>query len=215
MFQNSYFFQCLSWYLRILSACLSVTVLHNVRIFCAVSQLMLMTWHYKRLTNFRQHAHIEIIYVCERGKFRIFAFKTCYFFHYFCWYFRYFVGMTFNREILGGGGDNTGQRSPTRNIGGGDISPHPTGIDTHVCVSGLESLSIFLPADWGGGGGGAGGTFPYAPPPPIVTPLDMVQCLHVIAMVCWWVRLPLSLFIVFVCALNAKYYCLHSYFNRY
>ena len=40
MFQNSYFFQCLSWYyyLRILSVCLIVTstLLHNVLSLCAV-----------------------------------------------------------------------------------------------------------------------------------------------------------------------------------
>ena len=41
---------------------------HNVRILCAVSLLMLMTWHFKRFTNCRQHAHIEIIYVCDRAE---------------------------------------------------------------------------------------------------------------------------------------------------
>ena len=31
--------------------------------------ILLMTWHYKRLRNYRQNIHIEIIYVCERGNF--------------------------------------------------------------------------------------------------------------------------------------------------
>ena len=44
---------------------LSVTLLHNLRIFCLFSQLMLMIWHYKRLSNCRQYAHSEIYYVCE------------------------------------------------------------------------------------------------------------------------------------------------------
>ena len=122
-FQNSYFFQCLSWYLWILSACWLATLL--LCAFCAV-YLLIMTWHwhYKRPLNASQtvgrNNDMDLHYrrphrntiLCMRASrsseenFRISAFNTCYLFHYFCWYFRYFVGynMTFNREMLGGGG---------------------------------------------------------------------------------------------------------------
>ena len=53
--------------------------------------------------------HIEIMmYVCERVERarKLFSFSTFianYFFHYFCWDFKYYVGivMTFNLEIFG------------------------------------------------------------------------------------------------------------------
>ena len=117
------FFLCLSWYLRILSACLSVTLLHNVRIFCAVSLRMLMTWHYKRLTNCRQHAHIEIIYVCEHFCIQYLLFLSLFLLvlQIFCRY-----DMTLNREILGGGDDNTGHPPPHIKYWGDNIPPpHP------------------------------------------------------------------------------------------
>ena len=99
-FQNSYFFQCLSWYLRILSVCLSDTLLQNVLTFCAV---FLYTWHYKRLTNCRQDTHIKIIYVCEphsciQNVALLFLSLFIFVLQIFCRY-----NMTFNHEILGGG----------------------------------------------------------------------------------------------------------------
>ena len=40
-----------------------VTYVHSVQFPC-----LLMTWHYKRLTNCRQDAHIKIIHVSERAE---------------------------------------------------------------------------------------------------------------------------------------------------
>ena len=136
----------------------------TLRIVCAVSLLMLMTWHYKHLTNCRQHAHIEIIYVCERAErarkivayqhlkpaisFIIFVGTS----FLFCRY-----NMTFNLEILGD--YITGHPPPTYNIGG-IYPPPPPPPDRHPCVCVFTHFLFFWPADWGGGGEG------HVPPPP-------------------------------------------------
>ena len=93
---------------------------------------------------------------------RISAFKTCYFFHYICWHFRFFVGIIWHSTVkYWGGGDNTGH-PPPKILGGGDISPIPLGtIPMCVCV-----LNHFLPADWGEGGGHVPPVPPPPPPPP-------------------------------------------------
>ena len=146
-----------------------------LRILCTVSLLMLMTWHYKRLTNCRQHAHIEILNLCMRASraseenCRISAFKTCYFFHYFCWYFRYFVGIIWHSTVKYWGGGVIIQPIPHPKILGGIYPPHPPGINTHVCV--LNHFFFFFCQPIGGGGGGGGHVPPPPPPPPVVTPL--------------------------------------------
>ena len=60
----------------------------TLHILCAVSLLMLMTWHLQtphKLPATRPHR--DNICMQARKMCRISAFKTCYFFHYFCWYF--------------------------------------------------------------------------------------------------------------------------------
>ena len=67
----------------------------------------LHAWHYKRLTNCRQHANIEIIYMyASEENCRVSAFKNLAFLSLVLLVLRIFCryNMTFNREILGGGG---------------------------------------------------------------------------------------------------------------
>ena len=67
----------------------------------------LHAWHYKRLTNCRQHANIEIIYMyASEENCRVSAFKNLPFLSLVLLVLRIFCryNMTFNREILGGGG---------------------------------------------------------------------------------------------------------------
>ena len=64
-------------YLRIIW-CFSVTLLH-----LCIQCILLITWHYKRLTSYRQNTYIEIIYSMRARKateenFCISAFQTCY-----------------------------------------------------------------------------------------------------------------------------------------
>ena len=134
-FQNSYFFQCLSWYLWILSACWLVTLL--LCALCAVS-LLIMTWHYKRLLNasktagktptskyYSMYASEQV----ERWKFSHFCIQYLLFLSLFLLVLQIFCryNITFNREILGGGGDDSTGHSPPPppKILGRDISPIP------------------------------------------------------------------------------------------
>ena len=63
--KNSYIFQCLSWYLRI--------IWHVSRLLCYICAFNAYyywhgTIHYKRLTSYRQNTHIEIIYSMRARK---------------------------------------------------------------------------------------------------------------------------------------------------
>ena len=88
-----------------------VTLLHNVCVLYAQFPY-LCYWHASQL--FR---------ICG-----ITAFKACYFFHYFGWYFSYFVGMIWHSTVkcvsvcVGGGGGLIIQAIPPPKILGG-ISP--------------------------------------------------------------------------------------------
>ena len=149
-----------------------------------------MTWHYnKRLINFRQDTHIEIIYECERGKCSHFCIQNLRFLSWFLLVLLIFCryNMTFNREILGGG--MIIQAIPhLRYWGGGGYIPPSKAYGTSFVQGGWSLLPEYyfspllarktkwfcpfarilpdiLPH----------GLYAYAPPPPRSTPMNVMS----------------------------------------
>ena len=66
---------------------------------CSLPFVLLTAWQCRRLTSYRENINIEKIFVCERAarasleNFCVCTFQKSSFFHYFCWYLGYFVGI--------------------------------------------------------------------------------------------------------------------------
>ena len=72
------------------------------------------------------HRDNNICMRASEGNFGISAFKTCYFLHYFCWYFRCLDGVIWHSTVKYQGGMIVQATPPhLKYWGGGDISPSP------------------------------------------------------------------------------------------
>ena len=66
---------------------------------CSLPFVLLTAWQCRRLTSYRENINIEKNFVCERAEraslenFRVLHVPKISFFHYFCWYLGYFVGI--------------------------------------------------------------------------------------------------------------------------
>ena len=128
--------------------CMIVSYFHNIRMFYAVSLLMLMTWHYKCLINCRQHAHIEINLRMRASRAASEDFFSLAFLHskpvisfIILLVLQYFVGIIWHSTVKywgGGGGWMIIQAIPPPKILGGYISPHPPG-STPMLVDYLQT----------------------------------------------------------------------------